>query len=289
MASTSVRSGRCEPPRYGSLSMNTSPGRGVALAHGAHGLGHRAEVHGDVRRLRDHAAVAHRTAPPTRRAARGCSARARRARAPRPSPRRSRDTRAPSPRARADRTCARSRVALQHPAADRQRRGHPSRRHAAAWRRRARAPPGPAMIRRRDLSRAPGASSRHRARRTDAACRAPTTSTGASSTNPYRASCSAAKRVASARAVLARPNGTSSSCPCPTYRARADHAGASDVARPATPRAARRASRASCGLRARRARRITLASASRRSAAIARPSALSTPANGGTSTRRMPS
>ena len=50
---TSVMSGRCEPPRNGSLSTHTSPARDVALAHRGHGGGQRAQVHGDVLGLDD--------------------------------------------------------------------------------------------------------------------------------------------------------------------------------------------------------------------------------------------
>src|SRR5215210_5212354 len=46
MGETSVMSGRCVPPEYGSLMANTSPG-----------LGHRPEVDGDVFGLGDHASL----------------------------------------------------------------------------------------------------------------------------------------------------------------------------------------------------------------------------------------
>ena len=52
---TSVMSGRCVPPVYGSLRTKTSSGRRVAAHDGGDGVGHRAEVDGDVLGLRDHA------------------------------------------------------------------------------------------------------------------------------------------------------------------------------------------------------------------------------------------
>ena len=57
---TTVMSGRCEPPAAGSLVTNTSPGARVRVrgVDGAHRLAHRAQVHGDVRRVRDQSGVA---------------------------------------------------------------------------------------------------------------------------------------------------------------------------------------------------------------------------------------
>ena len=50
-------SGRWVPPRYGSLTIQTSPGLGLALDHRGDRLGHRAEVDGDVLGLGDHRAL----------------------------------------------------------------------------------------------------------------------------------------------------------------------------------------------------------------------------------------
>ena len=50
-------SGRCVPPAYGSLRIQTSPGAGSCAIDGGDRVGHRAEVDGDVLGLRDHPAA----------------------------------------------------------------------------------------------------------------------------------------------------------------------------------------------------------------------------------------
>ena len=57
---TTVTSGRCVPPAYGAFSANASPGcmsRAAPAQDLLHGLAHRAQVHGHVRRVGDELAL----------------------------------------------------------------------------------------------------------------------------------------------------------------------------------------------------------------------------------------